>query len=238
MGGHVSCRRVAGSPPSVAALPDRSAALALVCAASLALAAAFAPAAAQADVTDSPAGTLGSLGPAMPELIDRPGDRDWYAAPSTSNDEFAIAYFVRFTVTAVDPSCPAADPLLVGLHNPEAHWMRTYRVRPGTDGTSIPIPASDGRYLLAVSAADPGCSGLQYLVVSVGAVAASHFKKGANGCRIAKGEAKVAAKRVKRKLAQIKATRSAAAKRRHERDLRNLKRFSDAKTADARKRCA
>lgn len=216
----------------------RSSLYALACAALLAVAGTVAPTAAQADITDSPAGALASLFPPAPELIDRAGDHDWYAAPSQAQGEFQIAYFVGFKVTAVDPSCPAAKPLLVSLHNPEVHWMRTYAVSPGDKETEFPILASDGRYLVAVSAADPGCAGLEYVTVQEPLVAPSHFEKGAAGCRIAKGDAKVAAKRVKSKLAQIRATRSAKTRRRLQSDLKKLEQFSHTKQSLVKTSCA
>lgn len=201
-------------------------------------AAVAAPASALADISDHPSGAVQFMQPPSPELIDRPGDRDWYAAPSTGrDDDIKIAYFVSVQVTADDASCPAAAPLLVGMHNPEGHWMRTIRVKRGPEHTSIAIPASDGTYLLAMSAADPGCSGLQYLVPRIGAVLAGSVTRGADECRIAKGVRNGAVQAVTAKEKQLRNARSSGAKKRLNRDLKRLRRTRDAKIAEARRAC-
>jgi Fe-S cluster assembly iron-binding protein IscA len=116
------------------------------------------------DVSDVPAGAqaVESLPDKASELVERPGDQDWYSILGRNPDDSVNAVFVR--MLDATPTC--TGPLKVSLFNPERRWMRTAQSSPGRVATVL-VPAMPSRYLLDISSTEPGCSGLEYEVTYV-----------------------------------------------------------------------
>lgn len=96
------------------------------------------------------------------ELVDRPGDQDWYSVLGRTPDDSVNAVFVR--VLQSPPGCGA--PLPVALFNPEGRWMRTTRSSAGRVATVL-LPGLPSRYLLRAGPTEAACTGLEYEVTSV-----------------------------------------------------------------------
>jgi len=96
------------------------------------------------------------------EVVERPGDQDWYTIFGRNPDDSVNSVFVR--VLEESPSCPG--PLKVALFNPERRWMRTAQATRGNVATVL-VPGLTSRYLLDVSSTDAACSGLEYEVTYV-----------------------------------------------------------------------
>lgn len=127
---------------------------------------ALAPAAVVPDVSDLPAGAqqIELLPGSASELIERPGDQDWYSILGRRPDDPVNAVFVR--VLQSTATCTSPQLLRVALFNPEGRWMRTTTAGVGNVATVL-VPALPSRYSIDVSAIDAGCSGLEYEVTSV-----------------------------------------------------------------------
>jgi hypothetical protein len=125
---------------------------------------ALAYAAVTPDAGDAPASAQGieALPGKASELIDHPGDQDWYTIAGRNADDSVNAVFVRVLQTT--PTC--GQPLKVALFNPEGRWMRSTQAGAGHVGTVL-VPGFPSRYALDVSAIDPGCAGLEYEVTYV-----------------------------------------------------------------------
>jgi hypothetical protein len=111
------------------------------------------------DVPDTPASAqaVETLPSRASEVIERPGDQDWYSIAGRNTDDSVNTVFVR--VLQATPSCTA--PLKVALFNPEKRWMRTSQATAGHVATML-IPRLPSRYLVDVSSIDPACAGLEY----------------------------------------------------------------------------
>ena len=96
------------------------------------------------------------------EVVERPGDQDWYTILGRNPDDSVNAVFVR--VLQMTPTCTA--PLRVALYNPEQRWMRTMQASPGSVGTVL-VPGLTSRYLIRVNSIEPACTGLEYEVTYV-----------------------------------------------------------------------
>jgi Fe-S cluster assembly iron-binding protein IscA len=96
------------------------------------------------------------------EVLELPGDQDWYTILGRNPDDSVNAVFVR--VLQTPPACTA--PLRVALFNPEQRWMRTTEATAGNVATVI-VPGLTSRYLIRVDSTEPGCSGLEYEVTYV-----------------------------------------------------------------------
>jgi len=118
------------------------------------------------DVSDAPAGAqaIEALPAKSTELVERPGDHDWYSISGRNADDSVNAVFVR--VLGATPSCSAPQALKIGLFNPEGRWMRTARAGAG-DVATVLVPGNPSRYRLDVTPIDPGCTGLEYEVTYV-----------------------------------------------------------------------
>lgn len=116
------------------------------------------------DVPDAPAGAqaIETLPSRASEVIERPGDQDWYSIVGRNPDDSVNTVFVRVLQTT--PSC--TQPLKVALFNPERRWMRTSPATAGHVATML-VPGLPSRYLVDVSAVDPACAGLEYEVTYV-----------------------------------------------------------------------
>ena len=125
---------------------------------------ALAVAAVVPDVADVPAGAqaIETLPEKATELLERPGDQDWYSILGRNTDDSVNAVFVRVLQT----TAVCAEPLRVALFNPEQRWMRTARASPGKVGTLL-LPGNPSRYLIDVSSTEPACSGVEYEVTHV-----------------------------------------------------------------------
>ena len=88
------------------------------------------------------------------ELLERPGDQDWYSILGRNPDDSVNAVFVRVLQTT--PTC--TTPLRVALFNPEQRWMRTTQASPGNVATVL-VPGLTSRYLVRVSSTEPACIG-------------------------------------------------------------------------------
>jgi len=134
-------------------------------AATLALAVpALAVAAVVPDVAETPDGAQAiELLPAhASEVLERPGDQDWYTILGRNLDDSVNAVFVR--VLQAPAGCTA--PLRVALFNPERRWMRTTQATAGNVATVL-VPGLPSRYLIRVDSTEPACSGLEYEVTYV-----------------------------------------------------------------------
>jgi hypothetical protein len=116
------------------------------------------------DVSDGPAGAraVESLPEQASELLERPGDQDWYSVLGRNPDDSVNAVFIR----TLDMPATCTMPLRVALFNPERRWMRTTQSTPGHVATVL-VPGLPSRYLLDISSTEPGCSGLEYEVTFV-----------------------------------------------------------------------
>jgi hypothetical protein len=113
------------------------------------------------DVPDAPAGAqaIESLPDRASEVVERPGDQDWYSIAGRNADDSVNTVFVR--VLATTPSCPG--PVKVALFNPERRWMRSSQATRGNVATML-VPRKPSRYLVDVNSTDPACAGLEYEV--------------------------------------------------------------------------
>jgi hypothetical protein len=186
-----------------------------------ALATGSTPAWAGADVSDDPAGAIPAFDAAA-ERIDRPGDRDWYAATGAPAGGHATL-LVTAQIVATNPTCPEVAPLLMSVHNPEGRWMSTMAIYPGSEA-DFSIPSFESRYLFEIAAADAGCAGLEYQIGMVGTAPVTAFVGGNQLCRIAKGQRVQAEELVKAVRGQLRRARSPGARRRYQRELARLNR--------------
>jgi hypothetical protein len=116
------------------------------------------------DVPDTPDGAqaLESLPDRASEVVERAGDQDWYSVVGRNTDDSVNTVFVRVLQTT--PSC--INPVKVALFNPERRWMRSSEAGAGHVATML-VPGLPSRYLVRVSAIDPGCAGLEYEITFV-----------------------------------------------------------------------
>jgi hypothetical protein len=116
------------------------------------------------DASEVPAGAqpIEQLPAKASEVLDRPGDQDWYTIFGRNPDDSVNAVFVR--VLRTTPTCTA--PLRVALFNPEQRWMRTTQSSAGNVATVL-VPRLTSRYLIRVDAVEPACTGLEYEVTYV-----------------------------------------------------------------------
>jgi Bacterial regulatory protein, arsR family len=191
------------------------------------------------DASDGPAGaqTLDRLPPDFVAAIDRPGDHDWYALRGRAIGEEPDLTRVNVVVVQPGSGCVAPQPLLVGLHNPEGRWVRTYAG--GPSGSSFGLPPLPGRYYLNVRAADAGCVGLQYTFSIAHAVKGQAIVAGAVAlCRIAHNERVSAARELRSLERRRRSVRSRAARRRHARYVKTQRAELRRARARERRTCA
>jgi hypothetical protein len=125
---------------------------------------ALAAAAVIPDVPDAPDGAqaIEALPSRASEVVERPGDHDWYSIVGRNVDDSVNTVFVR--VLQPTPSC--AGPMNVALFNPERRWMRSSSATAGHVATML-VPGLPSRYLVDVNSTDPACAGLEYEITYV-----------------------------------------------------------------------
>ncbi len=116
------------------------------------------------DVPDVPAGAqaVESLPGRASEVIERPGDQDWYSIVGRNADDSVNTVFVRVLQTT--PTC--TGPVKVALFNPERRWMRSSQATRGNVATML-VPGKPSRYLVDVSSTEAACAGLEYEITHV-----------------------------------------------------------------------
>jgi hypothetical protein len=93
--------------------------------------------------------------------LETPSDRDWYSVTGSYTQPTTVT--VRRSDPTVTPACPSGASLQVEELSPEQQWIATQTVSPVTTAV-VPIPSADSRYFVGVSASDPACSGIGYVV--------------------------------------------------------------------------
>jgi hypothetical protein len=171
--------------------------------------------------------------------IDRPGDVDWYSLRGLAIGEpSGVAVTIAVVSTGLD--CAASPPLLVLLRNPEGKWIRTYAV--SSSITQIPVPSLPSRYYLEVRAADYGCVGLQYKFPGANPVGSAGGGGGlvasAVLCRIAHDDRVAIDTQIRTLMRTRAAVRSAAARRRYTRYVKQQRHELKRARAEERRTCA
>jgi hypothetical protein len=138
-----------------------------------------------------------------------PTDADWFVLPGIPPRGGTET--VNFRTVDVPVTCMAAAPLNVGLYSPEGHFIR--RVDPGRDGVyRRRAPVYPGRYLLKVTATDPTCTPLEYVVADF--VEQNGYTGGYNAhadlCAGLDGNVRAARRRLKRMRARARAVSRSA----------------------------